>query len=240
MTDDRPDAATPGWRIDDLAQKADLTVDTVRFYQREGLLPGGTRVGRTKQYGPDHLERIQQIRDLQARRFSLAAIKALLDSERHDLVDGIFAGEGGLSYSLDDLVERSALSAEVVGRLRGIGLLRDPAEFGRAAYDATDLDMLRATAELARLGLPDDVLVELASIYVEGVEAMQRQVMELFSGARGERVWDPTELAAFQQTAGAAAGQLLPLVTRIVEYVHQRTLQRLTLGAIERERGGAG
>ena len=95
--------------------------------------------------------------------------------------------------------------------------------------------MLRADGR-ARAGsaLPDDVLVELASIYVDGVEAMQRQVMELFSGARGDRVWDPAELAAFQQSAAAAAGQLLPLVTRIVEYVHQRTLQRLTLGAIER------
>ena len=237
MSDDTPEPEAETWRIDDLAQRAGLTVDTVRFYQREGLVPAGIRVGRTKQYGPEHLERIQQIRDLQARRFSLAAIKALLESERHDLVDGIFAGEGGLSYSLDDVVERSALSAALVDRLRGVGLLRDPDEFGRAAYDSTDLDMLRATAELARLGIPDDVLVELASIYVDGVEAMQRQVMELFSGARGDRVWDPAELASFQQSAAAAAGQLLPLVTRVVEYVHQRTLQRLTLGAIERESG---
>jgi hypothetical protein len=110
---------------------------------------------------------------------------------------------------------------------------RDPAEFGRAAYDSTDLDMLRAAAELRRLQLPEDIVVELASIYVDGVETMQRQVLELFSGARG-RSWDPDELAAFQQSAASAAGQLLPLVTRIVEYVHQRTLQRLTLGAIER------
>ena len=223
----------PNWRIDDLAREADITVDTIRFYQREGLLPPAERVGRTKEYGTEHLERIQQIRDLQQRRFSLAAIKALLASDRQDLVDGIFAGEGGLSYSLDDLVERSALSAEAINRLRGVGLLRDPAEFGRAAYDATDLDMLRATAELRRLQLPEDIVVELASIYVDGVETMQRQVLELFSGARG-RSWDPDELAAFQQSAASAAGQLLPLVTRIVEYVHQRTLQRLTLGAIER------
>src|SRR3954451_11208369 len=111
MTDDSPDAPAAGWRIDDLAHRAELTVDTVRFYQREGLLPAGIRVGRTKQYGPEHLERTEQTRDLQARRFSLAAIKALLESERHDLVDGIFAGEGGLSYSLEDLVERSALDA---------------------------------------------------------------------------------------------------------------------------------
>ncbi len=221
------------WRIDDLAREADTTVDTIRFYQREGLLPAGVRVGRTKHYEAAHLDRIQQIRDLQARRFSLAAIKALLTSDRQDLVDGIFAGEGGLSYSLPDLEERSALTTELLTRLRTVGLLPDPDEFGRAAYDSTDLDMLRATAELRRLGLPDDVLVELASIYVDGVEAMQRQVLELFSGSRG-RVWDPAELAAFQLQAASSAGQLLPLVTRIVDYVHQRTLQRLTLGAIER------
>lgn len=222
------------WRIDDLAREAETTVDTIRFYQREGLLPPAERVGRTKEYGSEHLARIHQIRDLQHRRFSLAAIKALLTTDRQDLVDGIFAGEGGLSYSLDDLIERSALSAATIDRLRDVGLLRDPAEFGRAAFDSTDLDMLRAAAELHRLSLPDDVLVELASIYVDGVETMQRQVLELFSGTRG-RAWDLDELAAFQATATSSAGQLLPLVTRIVDYVHQRTLQRLTLGAIERD-----
>lgn len=221
------------WRIDDLAHEADVTVDTIRFYQREGLIPPAVRVGRTKQYDAEHLERLHQIRDLQQRRFSLAAIKALLTSDRQDLVDGIFAGEGSLSYSLGELVERSGLSAEAIDRLRGIGLLRDPAEFGRAAYDATDLDMVRAAAELRRLQLPEDIVVELAGIYVDGVEMMQKQVLELFSGTRG-RSWDAEELVAFQQSAASAAGQLLPLVTRIVEYVHQRTLQRLTLGAIER------
>jgi DNA-binding transcriptional MerR regulator len=235
MSDEHTDPTPVGWRIDDLAHRADLTVDTVRFYQREGLLPAGVRVGRTKQYGPEHLERIQQIRDLQARRFSLAAIKALLESERQDLVDGIFAGEGGLSYSLEDLVERSGIRADLVERLRAVGLLRDPAEFGRAAYDATDLDVVRAVAELHRLQLPEDILVELVSIYVRGVEAMQSEVLELFAGHRGP-AWDPEELATFQQSAAGSAGQMLPLVTRVVEYVHQRTLQRLTLGAIERDR----
>lgn len=221
------------WRIDDLAREADTTVDTIRFYHREGLLPAGERAGRAKVYGPEHLERIHRIRDLQSRRFSLAAIKALLDAERADLVDGIFAGEGALSYSLADLVERTGLDAELIGRLRAIGLLRDPTEFGRDAYDATDLDMLRAVAELQRVGLPAEVLAELASIYVTGVEAMQSQVLELFAGERG-RTWAPDELDAFQQHAAASAGQLLPLVTRMVDYVHRRTLQRLTLGAIRR------
>jgi hypothetical protein len=63
---------------------------------------------------------------------------------------------------------------------------------------------------------------------------MQLEVLELFSGHRGP-AWDPDDLKSFQAQTAAAAGQLLPLVTRVVEYVHQRTLQRLTLGAIERE-----
>ncbi len=221
-------------RIDELAQRTGLTVDTIRYYQREGLLPPAVRSGRAKLYGPDHLARLAQIRELQGRRFSLAAIRALLESDRPELVDGIFSGEGSIAYSLDDLVERSGGSATIVEKLRLAGLLRDPREFGRDTYDATDLDVLRAAVALERLGLPDDVLAELAGIYVQGVEAMQHEVLDLFSGRRG-RAWEPEELRNFQQHAAASAGQLLPLVTRIVDYVHQRTLQRLTLGAIERE-----
>jgi DNA-binding transcriptional MerR regulator len=222
-------------RIDELARRADLTVDTIRFYQREGLLPPAERAGRAKVYGQDHLARLAQIKDLQARRFSLAAIKSLLESDRTDLVDGIFSGEGSASYSLTELIETTDSSPELAARLHEAGLLRDPADYGRDAYDSTDLDVLRAVIELERLGLPDDILVELSSIYVRGVEGMQLQVLELFQGMSGP-AWDPDELKAFQANAAAAAGQLLPLVTRIVEYVHQRTLQRLTLGAIEREK----
>jgi DNA-binding transcriptional MerR regulator len=219
-------------RIDDLAQRSGVTVDTIRYYQREGLLPPAERAGRAKLYGPDHLARLERIRDLQARRFSLAAIKALLDSERTDLVDGIFGGDGS-SFSLGELIERSGASEELVIRMHKAGLLRDPADFGRDSYDATDLDVLRAVAELSRHGLPDDVLTQLASIYVHGVEAMQSQVLALFGGQDGTE-WEPGELETFQQRAAASAGELLPLVTRVVEYVHTRTLQRLTLGAIER------
>ena len=69
------------WRIDELAQRAGVAVDTIRYYQREGLLPPGERSGRSMRYGPVHLERLERIRALQARRFSLAAIRELLDHD---------------------------------------------------------------------------------------------------------------------------------------------------------------
>jgi DNA-binding transcriptional MerR regulator len=228
------DPASDSLRIDDLARRTGLTVDTIRYYQREGLLPVAARAGRTKVYGPEHLARLAQIRELQGRGFSLAAIRSLLESERSDLVE-LFADEGTSSFSLDQLVDRSGGTTELVAQLQRSGLLRDPAEYGRDAYDATDLDVLCAAAGLERLGLPPDVLGELAGIYVEGVERMQQEVLALFSGERGKS-WEPDELRAFQDHAAASAGELLPLVTRIVDYVHRRTLQRLTLGAIQRSR----
>ena len=39
-------APTDPWRIDDLAHRAGVTVDTIRYYQREGLMPDGQRSGR--------------------------------------------------------------------------------------------------------------------------------------------------------------------------------------------------
>lgn len=222
------------WRIDDLAHRAGVTVDTIRYYQREGLLPPAERSGRTKLYGHEHLRRLERIRELQGRRFSLAAIRALLDAERPGLVEGVFGGEAG-TYTFDDLVEKTDIDRTLAGRLCEAGFLRDPTEFGRDAYDTADLDVIDAFAELAQAGLPDDVLVEIAGIYAQGIEAIQSQVLEVFEGKRGPS-WEPEELAAFQEASAERAGSLFPIVSRLVSYTHFRTLQRLTLTAIEEGR----
>jgi len=221
------------WRIDDLAHRADVTVDTVRYYQREGLLPEGERAGRVKLYGPVHLERLERIRDLQGRGFSLAAIRTLLDKDQN-LVEGIFADRGeARAYTLDELIERAGIDRQLCAALRASGLLRDPAEYGRDAYDDDDLDLLRTMAELHAMGLPPKALIELGRIYAEGIEATQREVIGLFSTG-GAVPWAPDELAAFQALAGRTATEILPLARRLVDYAHHRTIQRLTLGAIER------
>ena len=72
----------PCWKIDELAQRGKVTVDTIRYYAREKLFPPPVRSGRHKLYGPEHLDRLGWIRKLQAERFSLAAIRAVLDADR--------------------------------------------------------------------------------------------------------------------------------------------------------------
>ena len=221
------------WRIDDLARRASITVDTIRYYQREGLLPPAERHGRSNLYGPEHLERLERIKELQSRRFSLAAIRALLADQREDLLEGIFSGRGGRTYTLAELVERSSVDPEVVDALRGSGLLRDPTEYGRDAYDADDLDLLSTMGALHRLGIPANALVEIGRIYAEGVEATQQRIVDLFTTG-GTLEWDEQDLERFQTASADNATTILPLARRIVDYTHHRTIQRLTLGAIER------
>lgn len=230
---------TAGWRIDDLARRADCPVDTIRYYQREGLLPPAERVGRANIYSPAHLERLERIKELQARRFSLAAIKALLSAEREGLVEGIFGGGGDRRYTLDELLERSGLDPELARDVQEAGLLRDPADYGRDAYDNDDLDYLRTLAGLRALGLPEEAVITIAKTYAEGIEAVQRKIIDLFTTG-GDLHLSDDELTEFQDSTSRNASQILPLARRLVDYTHQRTIQRLTLGAIEREAAESG
>ena len=230
--------AEPQWRIDELAQKAGVTVDTIRYYAREGLLPPPAKSGRNKLYGPEHVDRLARVRDLQSQRFSLAAIRALLNADRPGIED-LFAAHG--RYSLDDLVERSALEPELVQRLLAVGLLADPVELDHETYDDDDLAMLRAVAELQAIGMTEEILVALGEIYVRNFRALQAEVHGMLAG--NDRDWDPDELVAIQRRLTANSARMIPAVDRVLNYVHQRTIQRLTLEAVrtaEETRTGIG
>lgn len=66
-------------KIGKLAQVAQCTVETVRYYEKEGLLaePGRTS-GNFRVYGPEHLERLRFIRNCRALDMSHEEIHALL------------------------------------------------------------------------------------------------------------------------------------------------------------------
>ncbi|MGH9074678.1 MAG: MerR family transcriptional regulator, partial [Acidimicrobiales bacterium] len=61
-------------RVDQLAARAEVSVDTIRFYQARGLLPPPRRQGRVAWYDVTHLERLDRIRRLQEQGLSLATI----------------------------------------------------------------------------------------------------------------------------------------------------------------------
>ncbi|HUA94587.1 MAG TPA: MerR family transcriptional regulator, partial [Acidimicrobiales bacterium] len=52
------------YRVEELARRSGLSVDTVRFYQKRGLLDPPERQGRIAWYDSSHLERLERIRRL--------------------------------------------------------------------------------------------------------------------------------------------------------------------------------
>lgn len=66
-------------RIGELARRADCPVETVRYYEKEGLLPAPRRSGANyRDYGPGHLERLAFIRRCRALDMSLPEIRTLI------------------------------------------------------------------------------------------------------------------------------------------------------------------
>jgi DNA-binding transcriptional MerR regulator len=63
-----------------LAEAADVGSQTLRYYERRGLLPEPPRTeGGHRMYGPSHLERLRFIQTVQGLGFQLEEIQALLE-----------------------------------------------------------------------------------------------------------------------------------------------------------------
>lgn len=75
----KPQSAQPMVKIGDVARHAELSIDAVRFYEREGLLG---RVRRSsagqRQYDDETVRRLAFVRRATALGFSLAEVKSLL------------------------------------------------------------------------------------------------------------------------------------------------------------------
>jgi len=71
--------------IGGLARAAGVGVETVRYYQRRGLLPEPARPpGEVRRYGEEDLKRLRFIRSAQAAGFTLNEIDELLDLDASD------------------------------------------------------------------------------------------------------------------------------------------------------------
>jgi len=65
-------------QIGEVARRTELTVDTIRFYEKRRLLPRAMRTtGRFRLYTPEDIERIRFIRRMQTLGFSLMEIREL-------------------------------------------------------------------------------------------------------------------------------------------------------------------
>ena len=230
--DDVQEGDGPQWRIDDLARVAGTTVDTIRFYQREGLLPAATRQGRSMLYGPAHLERLERIRDLQARHFTLKGIRALAEEGRLTMLERLFTDETR-TYTRDELVAESGLDPEVVGRLEEAGLLPAPDTHGALAYDAEDLSVLSVTAATLERGMPETVAIALARLYHQHLGALHDELLSTFAvNGTGLAGLSEEDLDAFRTLAANDIDAFLRDSCVVLEYLHRRGIEQLVVEAM--------
>lgn len=85
-------------RIGELAQIAQCTVETIRYYERQNLLPEPERTtGNFRCYGSSHLERLRFIRNCRALDMTHGEIRTLLT-----IMDQPTAGCGQINALLDE------------------------------------------------------------------------------------------------------------------------------------------
>jgi DNA-binding transcriptional MerR regulator len=185
--------------IDELARATGLTVRNVRAYQSRGLVAPPVVRGRTGFYGPDHVTRIELIRELQADGFNLGAIKRLVDGaggstrEVLDFTRAVrepFAEEAPEIVTLDDQGELwgEAAGPEVITRAEKLGLIRP---LGDDRIEIISPRLNRAGAELARLGVPPMEALDVAAKMRRQAQAVARTFVELFL----DTVWKPFDEA---------------------------------------------
>ena len=67
-------------KIGELSRSTGTNVETIRYYERIGLLPKPARTGGNyRDYVPDHVERLAFIRHARGLGFEIADIRSLLD-----------------------------------------------------------------------------------------------------------------------------------------------------------------
>lgn len=90
-------------KIGELAQKAEVNIDTVRYYERQGLLPAPQRLrSGYRQYQAQDVSRLRFVRRAKALGFTLIEIRDLLELSRHKEKD-MAAMKAAAMQKLDDL-----------------------------------------------------------------------------------------------------------------------------------------
>ena len=85
-------------KIGELAAASTTAVETIRYYEREGLLPAPARTASNyRAYGPEHLSRLQFIRHCRGLDMSLDEVRVLLR-----LKDSPHENCGDVNAVLDD------------------------------------------------------------------------------------------------------------------------------------------
>lgn len=231
--------------IDELARATGVTVRNIRAHQSRGLLPPPDVRARTGFYGPEHVARLQLIREMQADGFNLRAIQRLLEGTRGAGEDILgfkralmapFETEGPEFVERDDLIERfGGLDEKLLRKAEELELI---VPLGDERYEVPSPTLLRAGEEVVALGVPLEAALKVVEQLRRHSEAVADSFVQLFlnevlkpfqrAGAPADE-W-PRVRDALERLRPLASEALLatfrPTMTRAVERSFGKQLER--------------
>ena len=182
--------------IDELARRIGMTVRNIRAHQSRGLLPPPVLRGRTGFYGPDHVARLELIKELQEEGFNLDLIKRLLDGAGGSSSEVLrfkqalarpFGGEEPTQVGIAELIaEWGTADPAMLMKALSLGLVRQLPD-GR--FEIPSPRLAKAGRELQRLGVPLERSLEFTATVREHADRLAEIYVDLFL----ETVWTPFE-----------------------------------------------
>ena len=216
--------------IDELARETGLTVRNLRSHHARGLLPPPEVRGRTGYYGPEHVERLRLILQLQSEGLKLEGIKRLLaDSGERLIALKRAAGEVPETpevVTAAELGERLALGADdhprrLLAKAQKLGVL---VPLGDDHYEVPSPALLAAAEEVVRRG----VSLAHALDMIEGVQRHSRAVAREFIKLFMDDVWKPFAAAGMPEDEWGALTesmeQVRPLAGQALLAVFRRSM----------------
>lgn len=218
--------------IEALAAQSGFTVRNIRSHRARNLLQPPLVHERVGYYGPEHLARLQLIRELQAEGFNLAAIKRVIE-RAPDTADSLLSAMHAVTEPFENetplVVTREELAARfrvddpdrVLGEAEKLGVL---VPLGDGRYEAPVPSLLAVAEELVRRGVPLHHSLAVVKKVRASSQVVAREFIRLFI----EDLFRPFKAAGMPAEQWPelvdAIEQLRPMSAQVVLGVYQLTM----------------
>ena len=219
--------------VEQLAYETGMSVRNIRNHQSRGLLPPPEVRARVGYYGPEHVDRLRLIQEMQAEGFKLSAIQRLIGSHgaNADRFVGLrraltvpFETESPEIFTGEELAARFTggdLDQKLLARAQRIGAI---VPIGDGRFEAPSPALLRAAEEVVAQGIPLDAALEAIGRVHRNTQSAAHTFVKLFL----DELWRPFDEAGRPDEGWAEITEtierLRPLAVEVVLALFRQTM----------------
>lgn len=229
------------FKIEDLASIANISIDTIRFYQTRGLLDPPSRTGRQALYDKTHLNRLGEIRELQRSGLSLNTIRRIFSKDVQEADRALFdalskpirTGHPAEYLTMDELSQRTSIPRPLLQSLVNEGLIPPVKINDLEVFPSSDIEIARAGLALLESGIPLSELLELAKRHHHATRKNALLAIELFDEYVRNPITQKSDSPESSKQLIEAFNRLLPAAVALVAGHFERTLLALAQRHLE-------